>query len=172
AVAITPLKNLRRFIAEGNRIRDFPFHATFPLLFLLNLSNNSIPELPQNAFQGCPRLTELDLSSNSITKVAPLSNLLHLETINLENNQLETLPDMSSLIKLKETLLDKNPWKCDCGLQDFRRWIEITETDVICDSPSTLKGTSLKSLEIEDLICATVPPTPQFVNITQNHMFF
>ena len=90
----------------------------------LNLSNNKQSELPANSFLGCDQLEQLSLSSNQVhslvqAQFAPLDSLrtldlsnnilsfIHadafknlgssMQVINLQNNQLQTLSEVSLL---------------------------------------------------------------------------
>ena len=91
---------------------------------VLDLSSNNISSLPTNSFYGCVQLENLSLSNNQIERLiqsqfAPLNNLrlidlssnlltsvdkntfinlgTSLETINLEDNQLHTMSEVSLL---------------------------------------------------------------------------
>ena len=91
---------------------------------VLDLSSNNISNLPRNSFYGCVQLETLSLSNNQIERLiqsqfAPLNNLrlidlssnlltsvdkntfinlgTSLEIINLEDNQLHTMSEVSLL---------------------------------------------------------------------------
>ncbi|KAM7376855.1 hypothetical protein PAMA_013564 [Pampus argenteus] len=112
----------------------------------------------------------LDLSSNRI-RVLPL-RLLHplpaIETLLLENNKIKVLPDdwFSQKEEVPYLYLSANPWTCSCSLGYLRRYldsyefnvyvrdgpiIEVNADSVVCDSPQTLKGKPVLTLEESEL---------------------
>jgi len=82
-----------------------------PTLEELDCSYNLLEQLPANAFQGCSRLRQLDLSSNRLTSVESLSATLHscLCVLRLSGNHLHSLPTVIYEMQLlQELLLDRN----------------------------------------------------------------
>ena len=121
----------------------------------------------QDAFESMPwpQLRRLILSGNLITsfKTSLLENSRVLEVIDLEHNELRTLPDLGQFKKFQNTShtltmrVDGNPWHCDGSL----KWVlEGTKDNgylhfdggftmdaiMFCHTPSNLNNTQIWDL--------------------------
>ncbi|XP_056144584.1 chondroadherin-like protein [Lampris incognitus] len=144
----------------------------------LHLDSNQLGEVPTNAFSKPSRLEELNLSRNSIHWVGPQAFQLvskslrrlymdemglkkmsreslaglgpELKVLTLGGNQLEKLPDLSSLSGLEMISLQDNPLSCDCSLLPLRRWLEnvTLEVTATCGHPPKLRGQSVMDVHI------------------------
>ncbi|RLD74767.1 MAG: hypothetical protein DRJ10_16505, partial [Bacteroidetes bacterium] len=87
----------------------------------LNLSNNSITKLPEEFFE-LKLLQELNLEENRLTKLSSaVSNFVHLKKINLTRTKIPSIPEsFSELINLEELNLSWNDLKADSILAIFQ----------------------------------------------------
>lgn len=131
------LRNLPDLESIGSRV----FTDMKNLKYVDIAMNSKLRQIHEDAFQDT-EITNLYLDNNGLTTVAqkllPLNTLAHLSLFN-------------------------NSWNCDCNL----RWIldpnivynssyvksQVQGLD--CSSPSELKGKTIGSLELSDLICNT-----------------
>ncbi|EGW12888.1 Platelet glycoprotein V [Cricetulus griseus] len=124
------LKTLR---LTRTRISHLPTGAFDSLgnLSSLTLSRNRLESLPPELFLRASSVTRLTLFENPLEELpevlfGEMAGLreLSLETVQLEHNQLETLPGdvFAALPQLTRVLLAHNPWLCDCGLWPFLEW--------------------------------------------------
>ena len=82
------------------------FGNTMSGLETLDVSNNRIPDIPENYFANTPSLKILNLNDNKLRNFSLLSNLSYIEEINLDNNVLSTFPDFrSSIIHVQKLYL-------------------------------------------------------------------
>ncbi|CAK8674476.1 unnamed protein product [Clavelina lepadiformis] len=153
-MAFESLKNIRKLALDNNKLANFPAATSMFLLSSLSLAHNLLERLPADVFAGMRRLQVLNVSSNKLESI-DLSPLSRLTSLDLRNNRLRNLPDLSKLVDLEQVHLEGNPWHCDCDIQDMRRWIESTDYDVTCAGPPNHSGKPLKSLSIENLKCST-----------------
>nr|CAB3230396.1 chondroadherin-like protein [Phallusia mammillata] len=165
--AFNTLRNIRKLSLENNKLVSFPTEVKLPFLSTLSLANNKLTSLANDVFSGMGRLSHINLSSNALTSISEstFANLPKLHTLDLSSNRLVSLHDLRNGREFTNLLLGGNMWQCDCAIQVMRRWMETTEYDVTCMSPTEHSGRSLKSLSIEDLHCpvpksATTPDLP------------
>ena len=127
----------------------------------LDLSNNSIKDIPSGAFRNLSQLRFIDLSNNLIEswerKVAGAitdgQDLPHLQKVSLENNKLHHLPflgfdDSKHFIQKPIFNLTGNPIVCDKEMYSRIFQNDITNeavrfTGVYCTSPFLQRPTSL-----------------------------
>jgi len=126
----------------------------------LNLSGNPLQNLIADQLPLLPHLRTLELERSSLLTVHPRAfrNLPKLETINLIGNFLTNISEMvfSDLMNLKTLKLDGNPWKCDCGLREFRRWFINRNLDSIplkCAGPLGVAGKAWSDIPTEEFAC-------------------
>ncbi|XP_013405562.1 uncharacterized protein LOC106170298 [Lingula anatina] len=107
---VKQLKNLRKIWMRSNNLVEFPVTlCELEKIKGVFLDNNKITALP--ALTTLSRIRSLSLKSNSITKISEeIGKMMqHLESLNLENNKLEKLPEgMRFLSSLNEFCLGGN----------------------------------------------------------------
>lgn len=88
-----------------NQIKELPnnLSKSFPALQDLNLSDNFITEIPEDQSDDSvfpTTLKVLNLSNNLITKLpSSVTNLPNLANLNIDNNQIETIPELNKSLK-------------------------------------------------------------------------
>jgi internalin A len=97
---------------KGNRLQKFP--TTFSdvkTLVKLDLSENRISSIEDDAFDGLENLIELDLSFNELTYLpTSLGKLTKLKKLNLSGNKIGSLPkEFENLTSLESLDFDGNP---------------------------------------------------------------
>ncbi|KAJ8411490.1 hypothetical protein AAFF_G00162980 [Aldrovandia affinis] len=135
-----------------------------PRLSALDLSNNDLLYLPEDAFSNVGNLSRLDLRNNSLVVVTDgtLRNV-RLLTLDLRENSLKELPN-GTLAELglqagMRLWLAGNPWDCDCNVEDMVLWLRRAELvvdrrELACASPERLRRTRLLQLNATQLPCA------------------
>ncbi len=116
---IGQLTNLKELILDDNRFNNFP-HAVTELsnLEILSITSSNISSIPAE-IANLKKLKRLDLSSfwsykdkNQISDISNLTSLTSLESLDLDWNKIERLPDnFCELKKLKKLSLLSNPIK-------------------------------------------------------------
>lgn len=109
-------KTVRELNMAGTGINHVPGLET-PFLHKLNLSYNSIADLPEKAFERPTLLEVLDLSHNKISDISGSlsqvwSKLKNLQTVDLSSNPIRSivqgdLDDLESLHKLRISMLEE-----------------------------------------------------------------
>lgn len=98
----------------------------------LNISYNSIATLPHSIFRGLRSIREIDLSFNDLTYLQPDVFPDSLKILHISNNFLAS-PDPQSFSSLVALDLGENRFYCDCNLEMFLSWQNVT--DVMWLSP-------------------------------------
>ncbi|XP_031687303.1 extracellular matrix protein 2 [Oncorhynchus kisutch] len=92
---LSPLGSLRTLSLDRNRLASVPLGLPLSIRELY-LRGNLIQQFPGEAFVGTSELVILDLSANRLTNHGllreSLVNATHLESLNLEGNQLKKVP--------------------------------------------------------------------------------
>ncbi|XP_070978491.1 extracellular matrix protein 2 [Oncorhynchus clarkii lewisi] len=95
ASVLSPLGSLRTLSLDHNRLASVPLGLPLSIRELY-LRGNLIQQFPGEAFVGTSELVILDLSANRLTNHGllreSLINATHLESLNLEGNQLKKVP--------------------------------------------------------------------------------
>ncbi|XP_035604099.2 extracellular matrix protein 2-like [Oncorhynchus keta] len=95
ASVLSPLGSLRTLSLDRNRLASVPLGLPLSIRELY-LRGNLIEKFPGEAFMGTSELVILDLSANRLTNHGllreSLVNATHLESLNLEGNQLKKVP--------------------------------------------------------------------------------
>ena len=166
------LTNLIELDLSGNLLASIPTAAFLEIynLRVLSLRNNPIHEVKHFAFTGIATVIYIDLSECMVSWIGDdaFRGLQKLETLNLANNKLSDLSESTviSIQHLYNIQLHNNPWNCDCGLLALKSWlleynIPYPE-DPTCNSPVSLKGQKLGSLNITQFACPPqMLPTPR-----------
>lgn len=158
----------------------FEMHnARFPKLEVLNLSHNSVKEIPDKLKDWrllLPALRHLDLSHNIISELPILKDYgaewenPNIGTIDLKHNNISSLSpkSISGLLQARYFKVDlrDNPFRCGCEMKNFVNLIQnktdlkaINSTfygylkDLTCNSPADLKGRKISNLSHEALGC-------------------
>lgn len=97
--ALTNLKELNLIDCRFSS-NDFEFIAGLPMLERLTLSDCGLSTIA--GLENAQNLTHLDLSSNTIRNLTPLSTLTSLKSLNLGHNALTSLEALSGLTALEE----------------------------------------------------------------------
>lgn len=119
-------------------------------LLALNLSLNSLTSLPQGIFSGLTSILELDLSFNTLTYLHPNTFPVTLRNLKLSDNFLAA-PDPVNFQFLTFLSLKRNHFYCDCHLESFLTWLNVTSLDLeehhqyTCASPTHLFNVSLQN---------------------------
>ncbi|KAF7280572.1 hypothetical protein GWI33_005731 [Rhynchophorus ferrugineus] len=163
----------------------------------MDLSHNFLESVPTGAFMNCPSLMKLTLGSNPIATVKKLAfnhlsylntlelngceiadieegafqGLHSLEWLHLDSNRLRTIRSPETLPKtLKGIELQKNPWTCDCHIQDFHQWLINFHIPLsgepACVEPTRLQHMLVKNVPKEELACLPdVSPTTFYLEL-------
>lgn len=132
-------------------------------LEFLQADNNFITVIEASAFSKLNRLKVLILNDNAIEYLPPnIFRFVPLTHLDLRGNQLQTLPYVGFLEHIGRILdlqLEDNKWACNCDLLQLKIWLENMPPqsiigDVVCNSPSVIKGSILSRLKKESL-CPT-----------------
>eukprot|EP01122_Echinamoeba_exundans_P011045 TRINITY_DN4269_c0_g1_i1.p1 TRINITY_DN4269_c0_g1~~TRINITY_DN4269_c0_g1_i1.p1 ORF type:complete len:1857 (-),score=321.81 TRINITY_DN4269_c0_g1_i1:1141-6711(-) len=123
SASFAPLKSLRTLILSFNPLNAFPI----PILELKRLKELELsqcgltwlpnqPSPPSSSLSTTPEwpllfrknLIKLDVSNNVLGSLAGLDALVHLEFLHAASTQLDTFPDLASLVKLSHLDLSHN----------------------------------------------------------------
>lgn len=178
-IAFYGLSNLIELDLSNNFLTLVPskIFDHLPLLMKLTLSGNPLRILQSKTFSSLKYLATLDLSNCQLDTIDKevFQGIQKLEWLKLESNKLRTLKHPQTLPEVTGGLsLHKNPWKCDCHLRTFHKWllnlnnIRIIVTDPVCEEPDRHRGTLITRLRLDDLACAPcVIPSSLFVEINE-----
>nr|DBA18336.1 TPA: hypothetical protein GDO54_016596 [Pyxicephalus adspersus] len=154
--------SLETLIISHNDLYSFHWEKIIHLVNLtyLDLSHNSLTCLYSTSLRS--KITSLNLKSNKITSVSKefFESYLNLKDLFLSKNRIQTINVNSFPKQLLQTLqhLDvrKNPFDCSCHTSWFIQFLMETRivvprlsTDVICDSPDSMRGKLLPSMNPE-----------------------
>lgn len=171
------LTNLVELDLAHNNLTVVPANVfkDFPLLMRLTLSGNPIRVVGARAFQPLSYLINLELSNCAIETVMDdaFSGLEGLEWLKLDGNRLRGMQGNNVLPKtLHGVDIHNNPWECDCGMIDLRKWISNYRNPLAmeptCRGPARLRGRTVRELKEEDLACMPeVFPTTLYLEIAE-----
>ncbi|XP_062404269.1 immunoglobulin superfamily containing leucine-rich repeat protein 2 [Sardina pilchardus] len=145
---LAPLVNLRNLDISYNKIVNFPWEDLVNLtaLQLLKMNNNEMVSVPKDAFLTLKELRSLRINNNKFTTIAQGT----FESLSLSHLQIYN-----------------NPFTCSCSLEWLRDWIRgVTisvpeQENIVCASPSHLKGVTVVKMPKMDCKAPTVTITHQ-----------
>ncbi|XP_004374106.1 chondroadherin-like protein [Trichechus manatus latirostris] len=151
--ALGPALELEKLYLDRNQLREVPTRALegLPALVELQLSGNPLRALHDGAFRPVARsLQQLFLNSSSLEQVSPraFEGLGHgLQSLHLQENQLQTLPALPTLMRLELIDLSGNPFHCNCQLLPLHRWLTGLNLRVgaTCVAPPSARGQRVKA---------------------------
>ncbi|XP_068610137.1 toll-like receptor 5 [Brachionichthys hirsutus] len=115
----------------------------------LNMSLNSLATLPQGIFSGLKSIAELDLSFNALTFLQPDVFPDSLKILYLKSNFLAS-PDPMNFQGLGFLSLEENRFYCNCELEDFLKWLNVTNVTFLspvenytCGFPAEIRDLTL-----------------------------
>lgn len=111
----------------------------FKNLRKLQLDNNIIEEIPENALSSLTRLEWLDLSFNNIERISGLDKLVCLRDLSLAHNRIKTVSNLDSLSQLQVLSLANNL------IEETSEWTNVSKYTVICGNVVKLTRFSLLS---------------------------
>ncbi|XP_018410138.1 PREDICTED: immunoglobulin superfamily containing leucine-rich repeat protein 2-like [Nanorana parkeri] len=130
-------------------------------LMSLDLSHNQLLDFPWRDLLALEDLELLNLNNNKLATVLPeaFKKSRSLRSLQLSNNRLSSLPEgiFDPLTTLSHLQLHGNAFHCSCSLSWLMDWMKKVKTivdrkgDIICLTPSELKGVSLA--KVPDLQC-------------------
>ena len=155
------------------------------LLIELDMSLNSLRTLKQGTFDGHFRIRKLWLQHNRFRSLHDFTfpNISHLRTVDLSHGRLLRLSRRTfhrlsglevlhlndnhfrrldkrifspALKSLKSLTLERNPWVCDCRLQEFWKWLmenNLFNLPTSCAGPKKLQGLTWDKLTESSLAC-------------------
>lgn len=117
------------------------YGSSFDKLVQMDLSYNSLTNIPESAFIRAPNLVQLFLHGNKISHIhkdafkssavfSPIKNLY------IAHNKLSTLEEtvFSQFAEDIKIDLSNNPWICNCSLQWLKNWYRFNSSLNISDS--------------------------------------
>ncbi|KAG5836499.1 hypothetical protein ANANG_G00255970 [Anguilla anguilla] len=106
----------------------------------LHLERNLIRNIPEGAFRDLPHLRDLHLAHNRIESLSS-GALRHLSAelrlLDLSHNRLRRASREDFGPTRAKTRLFRNPWHCDCALQELVEALNLepeTVNDIVCES--------------------------------------
>lgn len=115
----------------------------------LNLSFNSLHSLPGGIFSGLSSVQEIDLSFNALTYLQSDVFPASLELLHISGNFLAS-PEPGIFQRLKLLDLEGNRFHCDCHLEAFLAWLNVTRVthlspvaEYTCAFPAALQNLPL-----------------------------
>lgn len=131
-------------IWAGGKCLDMFDH--FENLIGLNLSSNSLRTLPRGIFGSLSSIIFIDLSFNFLTYLQPDVFPVSLKQLFLSSNFLAS-PDPMTFQFLSVLSLAGNHFHCDCHLESFLKWLNVTNVTVLgtveeykCEFPASLSN--------------------------------
>ena len=127
----------------------------------LDLSLNRIQAIEGEVLTSYAGLIELDLQANKLVVIDGLWYLPLLRYLNLAINQLTQVPDWlfsktNYATALEKLELEFNPFRCDCSIQELRKWIFTDTTthmpslsDYRCDQPKELTFMQITAIRLD-----------------------
>lgn len=166
------LYKLKTLNLSSNNITDLYIDNSFPfkqlnLLEHLDLSNNSIKEIPPMLHENLKKIKSINLSFNNITtldmlRIVSIGLVSDKLDINLKNNKIDNLILPKDFYRPTNLALNlqNNRLKCDCKLLQIfnlidNKFIYINGLDdTVCTFPETNTDQKITDLSKSELTCA------------------
>ncbi|XP_067135989.1 leucine-rich repeat-containing G-protein coupled receptor 5-like isoform X2 [Centruroides vittatus] len=152
------LSSLKVLDIKNNRLRQFPSAiSTLSSLRELSFANNGINYLPNHIFQGCPKLTLLEMGKNPISEIGVYTfyNMAYLKKLILsEVRKMEEFPDLKGTSALEHLRLDRASLK--------------TVPEDLCRKVPMLKSLNLKSNKLKSLPRLSGCKELRFIDLSYN----
>ena len=148
-ITLKNLPSLKWLYAEHCGLISFPNLSETPNLETTNLHTGFYTSIPKEYLASSTKLWALRLPDGQLTHLPAMNNMVSLSYLEIENNNLTTLPDLYHL-PLREIKMQHNPWVCDQALCWVRMWPFMKEFSLVidsmntnCSSPTEAAGTPL-----------------------------
>ncbi|CAH0730501.1 unnamed protein product, partial [Brenthis ino] len=156
-----PLTTYALIMPDNNlgQIKSDGLFGRLPDLTKLDLRNNAIAVIEDNAFDGAASIQELLLDGNLLQTVTDkmFFGLHSLTTLSLTDNKISCItPGSFDHLNLLTTLsLSNNPLHCTCHISWVSAWTRARRlaTGAACALPPALRGAELHHLEPADFKC-------------------
>ncbi|XP_077575592.1 slit homolog 1b [Stigmatopora nigra] len=156
--------NLTELYLDGNQFTRVPnLLSKFRNLQLIDLSNNKISSLTDDAFGNMSQLTTLILSYNALRCIPPLAlrGLRSLRLLSLHGNDISELQHgiFNDVTSLSHLAIGSNPLYCDCRLLWLSEWLKsgYKEPGIArCSGPPAMEGKLLLTTPPEHFLCQGV----------------
>ncbi|XP_017260638.1 chondroadherin [Kryptolebias marmoratus] len=149
--SLDEVENLALLHLSDNKLSAYPSAAMSKLRVLeeLRLGGNAMRTVPDNAFQSFGRyLEKLHLDSMGLEKLSDgaFNGVRGVRFLQLDNNNLKSLPKNLKLQNVTNMVLNNNPWDCTCVLAPLRRWMDSNQirSDAVCASPASQRGKQIR----------------------------
>lgn len=153
-VSMEGTSNLLMLKLAENKITMFPTALLQTISnpdLIVNIARNYITELTVDAFDNVI-LKGLSLTTNNISQIHPdaLSNSF-IQMLDLRENALHYIPEgfVENIPETTGIILKDNPWVCDCDIESVVKLIEITDEELLCDSPMNYSGLKISNVTDE-----------------------
>ncbi len=142
-----PYQCLHKLLLRGNELSEFPNLTNISTsLRYLDLAYNDIHAVTKEHLQ-ILNLSHLILSSNDMDIFPDMEEPwgFAMETLDLDDNELSTVPRIPALKETAKIPMRDNPIRCDCKLQ-FRNYCNTEETQ--CYKPQKFRGDNLQDFNM------------------------
>ncbi|KAG6461521.1 hypothetical protein O3G_MSEX012680 [Manduca sexta] len=156
-----PLNTDVLIMSDNNlgQIKSDGLFGRLPDLTKLDLRNNGIAVIEDNAFDGAANIQELILDGNLLQTVTDkmFYGLHSLSVLSLTDNQIKCItPGAFDHLAMLSTLnLDTNPLDCTCHIAWLPNWLRSRRLapSATCRTPPPLRDANLHHLEVADFKC-------------------
>ncbi|GAB6025713.1 hypothetical protein CHUAL_011696 [Chamberlinius hualienensis] len=175
AVTKNPARKSNQLTPIGLTV--FNLGNTTSSLEVLSLRGNGMHNYPEQLLTDFPRLKSLDLSFNSLVEIPEdaFMAMPELQFVNLDSNFIRTLKFTGLPETLKLFTLKNNPMVCDCNVKWMLDWIFINTSLTVllpkCNAPFHLREISFLRLTSEKL-CNQSHVTRQTVYVTDRDLSY
>ncbi|XP_061495234.1 chondroadherin-like protein isoform X2 [Rhineura floridana] len=152
------LPTLKRLRIDYNELQFLPTEVLSRLSGTnrLDLGHNPITYIGEEALE-MASLKQLFLNNMALQDVSyrafVKSPMLH--TLDLHNNQLSVLQPLTEMAHLQKINLTGNPVLCTCYMRPFKEWAAKARihSDAVCAGPAAFRGEQLESMRTTDMKC-------------------